>query len=327
MDRRKFLKLMGGVASLPVIGSLGKGAQKAKKGIVAAGQASKMTPTQSILPDVIATVMKKGKEFDTGMPRKSHVGKEYKGVKVTESPDEIYVEFTTDNGNSAFASIKKADYVVDEASGKSKYVPPEYEEGQQVFKANGPDDYYKDVEFEVLDDVSGLQKIAMEGKVSEKVKDVTSRLKKREGKAGGGAVGLPPVYTTNDPKEAIKEMIRMNPILGGTGELLPIYSNENMSIDAFVGSPNSPVDYGIGAITNRGDIMLDQLRSGDKNLRYNFGTTATPNTNFEIGYTEGQGPQFGLQYRREFNSGGITSGPPPKKGPNSQGLATLFQTR
>lgn len=61
MDRRKFLKLMGGVASLPVIGSLGKGTQKAKKGIVAAGQAAKMTETQSILPDLIATVMKKGK--------------------------------------------------------------------------------------------------------------------------------------------------------------------------------------------------------------------------------------------------------------------------
>ena len=45
MDRRKFLKLMSGVASLPIIGSLGKGAQKAKKGIVAAGQAAKMTPT------------------------------------------------------------------------------------------------------------------------------------------------------------------------------------------------------------------------------------------------------------------------------------------
>lgn len=318
VSRRKFLQLMGGIAALPALGKFASAPKKAaavKKGIAAAGQSE----VQSILPDVIATVMKKGKDFDTGMPRKSHVGKEYKGVKVTETPDEIYVEFTTDSGNSAFASIKKADYVVDEASGKSKYVPPEYEEGQQVFKANGPDDYYKDIEFEVLDGVNDLKKIATEDKVIEPVK----RIKK----SGGGSVGLPPVYTTNDPKEAIKEMIRMNPILGGTGELLPIYSNENMSVDAFVGSPNSPVDYGIGAITNRGDIMLDQLRSGDKNLRFNFGTTATPNTNFEIGYTEGQGPQFGLQYRREFNSGGITSGPPPKKGPNSQGLATLFQTR
>jgi len=321
IGRRKFLQLMGGIAALPALGKFASAPKKiaaAKKGIEAAGKSQ----VESILPDVIATVMKKGKEFDTGMPTSSTVGKEYKGVKVTESPDEIFVEFTTDNGNTAFASVKKADYVVDETTGKSVYKPPEYEEGQQVFKANGPDDYYKDVEFEILDSVNDLKKIATEDKAM-----MAPASRPRVKKSGGGAVGLPPVYQTNDPKEAIKEIIKRTPILGGTGELLPIYSNENMSVDAFVGPPNSPVDYGIGAITNRGDLFLDQYKGGDKGARFSFGTTSTPNTNFEIGYTEGQGPQFGLQYRRQFNSGGITSGPPPKKGPNSQGLATLFQTR
>jgi len=147
------------------------------------------------------------------------------------------------------------------------------------------------------------------------------------GFAGGGAVGSPPVYQTNDPKEALKEIIRRTPLLSGSGEALPIYSNENMNIETFFGSPQDNVSYGLGAFTNRGDIMLDQLKSGDKNLRFNFGTTMTPNTNFEIGYTEGQGPQFGLQYRIPFNSGGVTSGPPPERGPNPQGLETLFQTR
>jgi hypothetical protein len=147
------------------------------------------------------------------------------------------------------------------------------------------------------------------------------------GFAGGGAVGSPPVYQTNNPKEAVKEIIRRTSFLSGSGEALPIYSNENMNIEAFFGSPQNNVSYGLGAFTNRGDIMLDQLKSGDKNLRFNFGTTMTPNTNFEIGYTEGQGPQFGLQYRIPFNSGGVTSGPPPERGPNPQGLETLFQTR
>lgn len=325
MDRRKFLKLMTGVASLPVIGSLGKGTQKAKKGIVAAGQAAKMTPTQSILPDLIATVMKKGKEFDTGIP--NSMGKQYKGVRVYESPDEINVEFMTDKGNGAFASVKKADYVVDEKTGKATYVPPDYEEGQQIYRAYGPDDYSKDVEFEIMDSVSGIKKIAMEGKVSEKIKDVAGRIAKREGKSGGGIAGSPPVYQTNDPKEALKEIIRRIPQLSGSGEVLPIYSNENMNIETYLGSPQDMVSYGLGAFTNRGDIMLNQLRSGDKQIGFEFGTTSTPNTTFGLGYTEGQGPRFGLQYERRFADGGVTSGPPPERGPMPQGLETLFQTR
>ena len=34
-----------------------------------------------------------------------------------------------------------------------------------------------------------------------------------------------------------------------------------------------------------------------------------------------------LEYRRQFADGGVSSGPPPRKGPNSQGIETLFQTR
>ncbi len=321
MDRRKFLKLMGGVASLPVIGSLGKGTQKAKKGIVAAGQAAKMTETQSILPDLIATVMKKGKEFDTGMP--NSIGKKYRGVEVVEDSGEVYVKFETDMGNKAFARVEKADYVVDEKTGKSVYKPPEYDEGQEIMK--GPDDI--DVEYEILDNISGLRAIAMEGKISEKVKDVAGRIAKRESKSGGGIAGAPPVYQTNDSKEALKEIIRRTPFLGGTGEVLPIYSNENMDIETYLGSPRDNVSYGLGAFTNRGDIMLNQLRSGDKQIGYEFGTTATPNTTFGLGYTEGQGPRFGLQYERRFAEGGVASGPPPERGPNPQGLETLFQTR
>lgn len=318
ISRRKFLQLMGGIAALPVASKFASAPKKVaavKKGIEAVGPSQ----VESILPDVIATVMKKGKEFDTGMPGSTHVGKQYKGVKVTESPEEIFVEFTTDTGNSAFASVKKADYVVDEATGKSVYKPPEYEEGQQVFRANGPDDYYKDIENEVLDSVNDLRKIATEDKVIEPVKRVK--------KSGGGSVGLPPVYTTSDPKEAVQEMIRRTPFLGGTGEAIPFYNNENVDIQGYIGGANTPLDYGISAITNRGDLFLDQYKGGDKRATFSFGTTATPNTTFNLGYMEGQGPQFGINYRREFADGGVTSGPPPKKGPNSQGLATLFQTR
>ena len=135
------------------------------------------------------------------------------------------------------------------------------------------------------------------------------------------------MYQTSDPKEALKEIIRRTPFLAGTGEVFPIFSNENMNIETYIGGTQDPVSYGLGAFTNRGDIMLNQLRSGDKQIGVEFGTTATPNTTFGLGYTEGQGPRFGLQHERRFAEGGVASGPPPERGPNPQGLETLFQTR
>jgi len=307
MDRRGFLKLLGGLAALPVVGKVFK---FSKKAVEAAPKVLKDQGMPDFFYDLVAGVKKFGKKKDSTRDYDVYEftdPKTKRKVEVIDGRDEVGVSFETDKGFRGEMGVKKG--IPDEMT-KGKTPPDEYYEGEEVYRSIGGDGYTKDFEEGISGGYQGIEELT-----------------KRIGKSGGGSVGLPPVYTTNDPKEAIKEMIRMNPILGGKGELLPIYSNENMSVDAFIGSPNSSVDYGIGAITNRGDLFLDQYKGGDKGARFNFGTTATPNTNFEIGYTEGQGPQFGLQYRREFNSGGITSGPPPQKGPNSQGLATLFQTR
>jgi len=319
ISRRKFMKLMGGIASLPVIGQLGSAPKKVsavKKGIESV---EKMTEAQSILPDLISVVMRKGKEIDSSIP--NAVAKEYKGVRVYESPNEINVEFRTDTENPAFAKIEKADYIVDEKTGKSVYKPPEYEEGQQVYRAYGPDDYSKDFEFEIIDSISDVKKIAMEGKAP------IDKVRTRELKSGGGLAGSPPVFETSSPSEALKEIIRRTPFLGGSGEVLPIFSNENMTIESYLGSPQDTVSYGLGAFTNRGDIMLNQLKDGDKQIGVEFGTTATPNTTFGLGYREGQGPQFGLRYEKTFAKGGLTDTIPPERGPMPQGVESLFRTR
>jgi len=309
MDRRGFLKLMGGLAALPVVGKVFK---FSKKAVETAPKILKEQGMPDFFYDVIAGVKKFGKK--TKETRDENVfkyrdPKTGRQVEVIDGRDEVQINFESDRGFEAGMGVRKG--IPDEAT-KGKVPPDEYYEGEKVYYSAGPDDYYKDFEDEISGGYEGLESLAKS---------------LREGKSGGGIAGSPPVYQTNDPKEALKEIIRRTPFLGGTGEVLPIYSNENMNIETYLGSPQDMVSYGLGAFTNRGDIMLNQLRSGDKQIGVEFGTTATPNTTFGLGYTEGQGPRFGLQYERRFAEGGVASGPPPERGPNPQGLETLFQTR
>ena len=309
MDRRSFLKLLGGLAALPIAGKFFK---FAKKATTAAPKVLSDQGMPDFFYDLVSGVKKFGKktkstrDYDVYEFKDPSTGKK---VEVIDGNQETAIGFETDRGFRGEMGVKKN--LPDEMT-KGKTPPDEYYEGEQVYRAEGPDGYSKDWEEEISGGYSGLEEVAK---------------KFREGKSGGGIAGSPPVYQTNDPKEALKEIIRRTPQLGGSGEVLPIYSNENMKIETYLGSPQDMVSYGLGAFTNRGDIMLNQLRSGDKQIGFEFGTTSTPNTTFGLGYTEGQGPRFGLQYERRFAQGGVASGPPPERGPMPQGLETLFQTR
>ena len=309
MDRRGFLKLLGGLAALPVVGKVFK---FSKKAVETAPKILKEQGMPDFFYDLVAGVKKFGKKKESGRDYDVYEftdPKTKRKVEVVDGREEVGVRFESDRGFQAEMGVKKG--IPDETT-KGKTPPDEYYEGEKVYYPAGPDDYTKEFEDEIVGGYEGLESLAKS---------------LREGKSGGGIAGSPPVYQTNDPKEALKEIIRQTPFLGGTGEVLPIYSNENMNIETYLGSPRDNVSYGLGAFTNRGDIMLNQLRSGDKQIGYEFGTTATPNTTFGLGYTEGQGPQFGLQYERRFAQGGVASGPPPERGPMPQGLETLFQTR
>jgi len=117
--------------------------------------------------------------------------------------------------------------------------------------------------------------------------------------ANGGAVGMPPI-STSDPKQAGKIII--DSFLGSSVENIPLYQGNGLGITAGIGLGNQrPFDYGVG---------------------FNYG-------NFQGGVQMNQGnPSFGIGYRKEFsNGGGVKSGPPPERGPNPQGLETLFQKR
>lgn len=146
------------------------------------------------------------------------------------------------------------------------------------------------------------------------------------GFAGGGAVGSPPVYQTNDPKEAAKVVI--DAMMGGSGiETLPIYSGDNLNINAGVGvGAFKPFDYGINF--QYGDFGGGaQVTDGTRSM--GIGYNPDPLTRFGVDYSQNmeRGPMFGLQYEQRFAQGGVASGPPPERGPMPQGLETLFQTR
>ena len=309
VDRRGFLKLMGGLAALPVLGKFFKVAKKAS---VVSPKILKEQGMPDFFYDVIAGVKKFGKKTketrdgDVFEYRDPKTGRQ---VEVIDGRDEVQINFESDRGFQAGMGVRKG--IPDEAT-KGKVPPDEYYEGEKVYYSAGPDDYTKEWEEEILGGYEGLESIAKS---------------LREGKSGGGLAGSPPVFETSSPSEALREIIRRTPFLGGSGEVLPIFSNENMTIESYLGSPQDTVSYGLGAFTNRGDIMLNQLKDGDKQIGVEFGTTATPNTTFGLGYREGQGPQFGLRYEKTFAKGGLTDTIPPERGPMPQGVESLFRTR
>lgn len=284
MDRRSFLKLLGGVAALPIVGKYFKFAKKATT------EAPKILSEQgmpSFFYDLVAGVKKFGKPTkstrDYDVYEYTHPVTKQK-VEVIDGRNDIAIGFETDRGFRGEMGVRKG--MPDEVT-KGKRPPDEYYEGEQVYRSMGPDDYTKDWEEEISGGYKGLEEVA-------------SKLKRhlREPKAGGGAIGMPPI-STSSPKEAGKIII--DRILGSGIESIPIYQSPDFGANFSMGIGSSrPFDYGLG------------FQYGD------FGAGAQ--------MYQGQ-PSFGISYRKEFANGGLTDTIPPEKGPMSQGIETLFQTR
>jgi len=280
MDRRGFLKLLGGIAALPVLGKYFKFAKTATK---ATPKILSEQGMPNFFYDLIAGVKKFGKktkserDFDVYEFRDPKTGK---SVEVVDGKQESLIKFESDRGFQSEMGVRKN--LPDEVT-KGKKPPDEYYEGEQVYYSMGPDDYTKEFEDEISGGYQGLESL---------VKNL------RERKATGGAIGMPPI-STSDPKEAGK--IILDSILGSSVENIPIYQGDNLGITAGFGIGNyRPIDYGVG---------------------FNYG-------NFQGGFQMNQGePSFGIGYRKEFAKGGLTDTIPPEKGPMSQGIETLFQTR
>ena len=315
MDRRGFLKLLGGLAALPVVGKVFK---FSKKAVEAAPKVLKDQGMPDFFYDLVAGVKKFGKKKESGRDYDVYEftdPKTKRKVEVIDGRDEVGVSFETDKGFRGEMGVKKG--IPDEMT-KGKTPPDEYYEGEEVYRSIGGDGYTKDFEEGISGGYQGIEELT-----------------KRIGKSGGGLAGNPPIYQTTDPKEAVKEIIRRVPQLGGAGYSLPIYSNNGSDISAYIGTPGDQVPFGIsGDIQGVGNVGIAKIRGmddyGDPRSEYNAhwsAGTGIPNLDFDLQYNTERGPRFGLTYEKRFANGGLTDTIPPEKGPMSQGIESLFQTR
>ena len=161
MDRRTFMKLLGGLASMPIVGRLAK---PLKSETVQEGIASISEGGMKLYEMVIAKVMKEGKKVSESGRVDSYKHPDRPDITVdvnqTDGSAEIY--FDTDKGSKGFAEIRR-----DPESGGDELI-----EAEEVYKFFGKDgeDYVKDVEEGISGGITNLEeftkiKKAMGGRV------------------------------------------------------------------------------------------------------------------------------------------------------------------
>ena len=147
MDRRTFMKLLGGLASMPIVGRIAKPlkSETVQEGIAAVGSKG-----MELYEMVIAKVMKEGKKISESNRVESYKHPDRPDITVdvnqTDGSAEIY--FDTDRGSKGFAEIKK-----DPETGGS-----ELTEAEEVYRFYGPEgDYTKDIDEGISGGIENLR--------------------------------------------------------------------------------------------------------------------------------------------------------------------------
>ena len=157
MDRRTFMKLLGGLASMPIVGRIAK---PLKSETVQEGIASVSEGGMKLYEMVIAKVMKEGKKVGESGRVDSYKHPDRPDITVdvnqTDGSAEIY--FDTDRGSKGYAEIRR-----DMETGGDELI-----EAEEVFNMRGD----KDIEEGISGGIENLEEF--------------TRLKK----AGGGEVNL-----------------------------------------------------------------------------------------------------------------------------------------
>ena len=148
MDRRTFMKLMGGLASMPIIGRIAK---PFKSETVQEGIAAVSDKGMELYEMVVAKVIKEGKKIGESGRVDSYKHPDRPDITVdvnqTDGSAEIY--FDTDRGSKGFAEIRR-----DPETGGD-----ELTEAEEVYKFFGKDgeDYVKDVEEGISGGIENLR--------------------------------------------------------------------------------------------------------------------------------------------------------------------------
>ena len=152
--RRNFLKLMGGLASIPVFGKLFKFAKPAAK-IAQLKNTTTTMPTW--FPSFVDKVVSKGvaKKIDADMMR--YEVKELPGIKVTKHDDgRVFVEGKNDYSKSYEIEYEPPGYVVvDESKGKAVKTKGDFRAQEEV-PVNVDPDGNADFDGEILESVDNI---------------------------------------------------------------------------------------------------------------------------------------------------------------------------
>ena len=163
MDRRTFMKLLGGLASMPIVGRLAKPlkSETVQEGIASVGEGG-----MKLYEMVVAKVMKEGKKIgESGrVDSYKHPDRPDITVDVDQTSGSAEIYFDTDKGSKGYAKIDR-----DMETGGTDLT-----EAEEVYKFFGKDgeDYVKDIEEGIRGGIENL--------------DEFTRIKK----AGGGEVYL-----------------------------------------------------------------------------------------------------------------------------------------
>ena len=162
MDRRMFMKIMGGIMSLPVIGRLKKPVKEAiESPVVQKG----ITEAESLFFDLVRAVKEKG-FFEDGLKTYDEIPGlkyTYNDAEVIEDSGTILARFKTDKGAPAEILYRKPYKDVDPEAGKVYDIPGEFEyEVQEVGRIRPDGDVDIDSEFEIIDSLENVKKLIKE---------------------------------------------------------------------------------------------------------------------------------------------------------------------
>ena len=178
MTRRTFLKLLGGLASIPFVGKFLKPAAKASKAVEVA---SKSSGVPTYFPKLVEKIQLLGDDVSrTRATGERQIVKEYKGYELTEEMDTGKLTIKRDNYTSEeYLQFEPGGQYYDETRKKVIKYPDEYEEVTVKPDYEGK---MKDVDY----GLDNIDEIMREVDMIETDYKIAPGGKKRDKKSGGG---------------------------------------------------------------------------------------------------------------------------------------------
>jgi len=164
--RRNFMKLMAGLASIPVLGKFFKGAKVAKVASKVVPLKNTTTTMPAWFPDLVDKFVAKGVRNKIDEDMIEYTVKELPDVKMIEKTDGmISVEGKNAYNEDYFIQYEPPGYtVVDEKTGKAVKTPGEFVATDTEYRMVSPEDYDIDgVNVENIDEILGGSSNQLEG--------------------------------------------------------------------------------------------------------------------------------------------------------------------